>query len=61
MNLSQFYDEVARRADTEKTKIGVADTKRVLSEAFKVLAALDTATFADVVAKGVINAKKKGK
>lgn len=61
MNLSQFYDEVARRADTEKTKIGVADTKRVLSEAFKVLAALDSATFADVIAKGVTTAKKKGK
>ena len=61
MNLSQFYDEVARRADTAKTKIGAAETKRVLSEAFKVLAALDAVNFADVIAKGVLNAKKKGK
>lgn len=59
MTLSEFYDEVARRADTDKTKIGVADTKRVLSEAFKVLAAMDAAGFAEVVAKGVSTAKKK--
>jgi hypothetical protein len=59
MTLSEFYDSVARRADTAKTKITAADTRRVLSEAFKVLAALDSATFADVVAKGVTTAKKK--
>ncbi|MFO0810833.1 MAG: hypothetical protein U0746_19560 [Gemmataceae bacterium] len=59
MNLSQFYDEVARHADTDKTKIGAAETKRVLSEAFKILAAMDAVTFADVIAKGVANAKKK--
>jgi hypothetical protein len=61
MNLSQFYDEVARRADTDKTKINAAETKRVLSEAFKVLAHMDSATMLEILAKGVANAKKKGK
>jgi hypothetical protein len=61
MNLSQFYDEVARHADTAKTKINAAETKRVLSEAFKILAHLDSTTMLEVLAKGVANAKKKGK
>lgn len=59
MTLNDFYDAVARRADTDKTKITAADTRRVLSEAFKVLATLDAAGFAEVVAKGVATAKKK--
>ncbi len=59
MTVSEFYDEVARRADTEKTKIGAAETRRVLSEAFQVLAALDAATFAEVMSKGLTSAKKK--
>jgi hypothetical protein len=50
---------VSRRADTDKTKINVADTKRVLSEAFKVLAEQDAATCAEVLAKGLATAKKK--
>ena len=61
MNLSQFYDEVSRRVDTDKTKINAAETKRVLSEAFKVLAKLDNATLLEVLAKGIANAAKKGK
>lgn len=59
MTLSEFYDEVARRADTEKTKINVADVKRVLSEAFLVLQGLDATTVAELVAKGLAGAKKK--
>lgn len=59
MTLNEFYDEVSRHADTEKTKIGAAETKRVLSEAFKVLQKLDAATVVDVVAKGLAAAKKK--
>jgi len=60
MNLTDFYNEVARRADTAKTSIGVADTKRVLSEAFLVLAKMDAAELADTIAKGLAVAKKKG-
>jgi hypothetical protein len=59
MNLSEFYDEVARHADTEKTKINVADVKRVLSEAFKVLQGLDAVTVTELVSKGLAAAKKK--
>ena len=59
MNLSEFYNEVARRVDTEKTKIPVADTKRVLSEAFKLLAEQDAAACAEIVAKALTSAAKK--
>lgn len=59
MTLSEFYDEVSRNADTAGTKINVAETKRVLSEAFKVLYGLDAALAADLVAKGLAAAKKK--
>ena len=59
MTLSEFYDDVARKADTDKVKIGAAETKRVLSEAFKILATLDAVTLTDVIAKGVATAKKK--
>lgn len=59
MKLADFYNEVARRADTDKTKIGVADTKRVLSEAFLLLASMDANEFADTVSKGVAQASRK--
>lgn len=59
MTLNEFYDEVARKADTDKTKISAAETKRVLSEAFKVLVALDAATVAELISKGLATAKKK--
>lgn len=59
MKLTDFYNEVSRRADTDKTAITVADTKRVLSEAFLVLAEMDSSEFADTVSKGVTQAKKK--
>jgi hypothetical protein len=61
MTVSEFYNAVAKRADTEKTKISAADTSRVLSEAFQVLASLDTATLMDLLAKGLAGAKKKEK
>jgi hypothetical protein len=59
VNLNDFYNEVSRRVDTDKTKINVAETKRVLSEAFKLLAEQDAASCADVIAKGLATAKKK--
>ena len=59
MTLTDFYNEVSRRADTDKVKISVAETKRVLSEAFKVLAEQDTATCFDLIAKGISTAAKK--
>ncbi|XZE55898.1 hypothetical protein SH139x_001947 [Planctomycetaceae bacterium SH139] len=59
MKLTEFYNEVAKRADTDKTAINVADTKRVLSEAFLLLAQMDAADLSDTIAKGVAQAKKK--
>ncbi len=59
MTLSDFYNEVAGKTDTDKTAIGVADTKRVLAVAFTVLAKLDTPEVLDLVAKGLNAAKKK--
>ena len=59
MKLTDFYNEVAGRVDTDKTQINVAETKRVLSEAFLVLAAMDAAEMADTISKGLTNAKKK--
>ena len=59
MKLTDFYNEVSRRVDTDKTAISVAETKRVLSEAFGLLAELEVADFADTVSKGVAQAAKK--
>lgn len=59
MKLTDFYTAVARRADTGKTQINAADTRRVLSEAFLVLNKLSAAEAADVVAKGLAQAAKK--
>ena len=59
MKLSDFYNDVSRRVDTSKTSITVAETKRVLSEAYLVHAKMDAADFADTVSKGGAQAKKK--
>jgi hypothetical protein len=59
MNLNEIYDEISRRTDTEKTKINVAETKRVISELFKILAGMDAAGSAEIVSKGLSAAKKK--
>lgn len=59
MNLSDFYNEVSRRADTDKTQINVADVKRVLAVAFQVLNEQPAVAVADLVAKGLAAAAKK--
>ncbi len=59
MNLNAFYNEVAKRADTGGTSISAAETRRVLSEAFKVLGSQNAAVSADIVAKGLAAAAKK--
>jgi hypothetical protein len=62
MNLNEFYNEVARRADTGKIAVTAADTKRVLAVAFRLLASKDAATSSAIVAEGLaLGAKKKGK
>lgn len=59
MKLTDFYNEVAKRTDTTKTSINVADTKRVLSEAFLVLSEMDPADLCDTLAKSLAQAQKK--
>ncbi len=59
MKLSDFYNEVSRHADTAGTRIGVAETKRVLAVAFDVLAKMNAAELADVMAKGLAAAEKR--
>lgn len=60
MTLSEFYNEVSRRTDTAGTAINIAETKRVLSEAFLLLQSYDAATVLDLIAKGLAAARKKG-
>jgi len=59
MTLSQFYNEVARKADTKGTSISAAETKRVLSEMFLLLSKMDATDATALVAKGLATAKKK--
>jgi hypothetical protein len=59
MNLTDFYNQVSRLADTDKTKINVADSKRVLSIAFAELEKMDASELADTLSKGISQAKKK--
>jgi len=58
MKITDFYNEVARKADTSKTSISAAETKRVLSEAFVILAKMDAAELTDTLAKGLAVTKK---
>lgn len=61
MTLTDFYNEVAKQADTDTLKIGAADTKRVLAVAFSVLHKMPTADVLDLIAKGLATAAKKAK
>lgn len=53
MKLSDFYNEVSRRTDTKGTRINVAETKRVLSEAFAMLGELGSDEATAVIASGI--------
>jgi hypothetical protein len=59
MTLNEFYNEVARHADTDTQKITASDTRRVLATAFQVLGTLDTASLFGVIGKGLENARHK--
>jgi hypothetical protein len=59
MTLTDFYNEVARQADTDSQKIGASETKRVLAVAFSILNKQDTITVLQLITKGLENAKKK--
>ena len=59
MKLSDFYNEVSRLTDTDKTQINAAETKRVLAVAFDLLAKMDATEMADTLSKGLSQAKKR--
>jgi len=53
MTLSDFYNEVAKRADTEGLEITVAETKRVLAVMFDLLEDQKPEVAFDLIAKGL--------
>lgn len=59
MKLTEFYNEVSRRADTDGTKISAAETRRVLSEAFGLLSELGQHDCLGILYKGVALARIK--
>lgn len=59
MNLNDFYNAVAARADTAKTQINAAETRRVISEAFVVLSKMNAVDASNIVAKGIASGAKK--
>jgi len=59
MRVSDFQNEVARRVDTDKTEINVAETKRVLGQAFEVLAELPADEAMDVISKSLAAAARR--
>lgn len=61
MTLNDFYNSVAKRADTAKTKINAAETRRVISEAFVVLSKMNSVDASNIVAKGIASGAKKKK
>jgi hypothetical protein len=59
MNLQQLYAEVSKNTDTSGTHINAAETSRVCSELFKVLADMPSEAALRVIAHGIEVAKTK--
>lgn len=59
MKLTDFYTEVARKADTPKVHINAADVTRVLSVMFDLLEDLKPAEAFDLISKGLASASKR--
>jgi hypothetical protein len=57
--LTELYNEVSRRTDTDGTQINVSETKRVLACFFDLLEDLTACEAAEIVAKGLQSAKKR--
>ena len=58
-NLNEFYNEVARRADTEGLQINAAETKRVIACFFDVLQGCPPTIAMDLIAKGLKRAESR--
>lgn len=59
MKLTDFLNDVARRADTEKVQINAADTRRVIAVFFDLLEDLKPDEAFDIIAKGLAQASKR--
>jgi len=59
MKLNDFYNEVTKLTDTDKTQINAAETKRVLAVTFDLLAKMDSVELADTISKGLTQAQKR--
>jgi hypothetical protein len=58
-NLNEFYNEVARRADTDGLQINAAETKRVIACFFDVLQDYPPTIAMDLIAKGLKRAASR--
>ncbi len=58
-SLNEIYDKVSRNADTQGTKINVAETKRVIACFFAALEDYSAADAFDFVAKGLKRAGQR--
>ncbi|QDT10063.1 hypothetical protein [Planctomycetes bacterium K23_9] len=61
LTLNEMYNNVARKADTDGVSINAAETKRVLATFFDLLEDLSAADAADIVAKGLKQAKGRSR
>jgi hypothetical protein len=59
MKVNDFFNEVARRADTAGTQINVAETRRVLAVAFDLMAELDGDELMEFLARALAQARKR--
>lgn len=60
MKISEFYDAVAAKADTENQKINAADVRRVLACAFDELNDQSPSEMADTIANGLKASERRG-
>lgn len=61
MKVKEFYDDIAKQADTTGLHVNAADTSRVLHLAFLALSYLEPEECLDLLAKAIVAARKKNK
>ena len=59
ISLNAFYNEIAKRADTEGLQLSVADTKRVVACFFDVLQHHPPGVAFDLIAQGLARAARR--
>ena len=59
MKLTEFYQEIAKKADTPKVQINASEVSRVLSVMFDILEDLEPSEAFDLISKGLASAGKR--